>query len=104
MSLINEYRATEEAIKELQARLKNLSQDDKLQAELEFEGKLRTLMGEYSKSLRDIIALLDPESKTKAPRGAQSKLPAPSVHAKLNNTKTRTTAKSSKPKVATTRP
>jgi hypothetical protein len=50
MSLINEYRATEEAIKELQARLKNLSQDDKLKKELEFEGKLRTLMGEYSKS------------------------------------------------------
>jgi len=61
MSLINEYRATEEAIKELQARLANLSQDD----------KLRTLMGEYSKSLRDVIALLDPESKlSKAPRGA----------------------------------
>ena len=55
MSLINEYRATEEAIKELQERLKNLSQDDKLQKELEFEGKLRALMGEYSKSLRDII-------------------------------------------------
>ncbi|KQQ67766.1 H-NS histone [Pseudomonas sp. Leaf127] len=71
MSLIIEYRATEEAIKELQARLKNLSQDDKLQAELEFEGKLRALMGEYQKSLRDIIALLDPEAKiNKAPRGA----------------------------------
>ena len=71
MSLINEYRATEEAIKELQARLKNLSQDDKLQAELEFEGKLRALMGEYQKSLRDIIALLAPEAKiNKAPRGA----------------------------------
>ncbi|RXT68851.1 histone-like nucleoid-structuring protein MvaT [Pseudomonas syringae] len=70
MSLINEYRATEEAIKELQARLKNLSQDDKLQTELEFEGKLRTLMGEYQKSLRDIIALLDPDAKVnKAPRG-----------------------------------
>lgn len=63
MSLINEYRATEEAIKELQERLKNLSQDDKLQKELEFEGKLRSLMGEYQKSLRDIIALLDPESR-----------------------------------------
>ncbi|MBF8744837.1 H-NS histone [Pseudomonas putida] len=63
MSLINEYRATEEAIKELQARLANLSQDDKLKKELEFEGKLRALMGEYSKSLRDVIALLDPESK-----------------------------------------
>src|ERR1700712_4536780 len=75
MSLINEYRATEEAIKELQARLKNLSQDDKLQTELEFEGKLRTLMGEYSKSLRDIIALLDPEAKfNKAPRGAAVKV------------------------------
>lgn len=71
MSLINEYRATEEAIKELQARLANLSQDDKLKKELEFEGKLRTLMGEYSKSLRDVIALLDPESKlSKAPRGS----------------------------------
>ena len=68
MSLINEYRQTEEAIKELQARLKALSQDDKLQTELEFEGKLRSLMGEYQKSLRDIIALLDPEAK-KAPRG-----------------------------------
>ncbi|BAN46944.1 histone-like nucleoid-structuring protein MvaT [Metapseudomonas resinovorans] len=73
MSLINEYRATEEAIKELQERLKNLSQDDKLKQELEFEGKLRTLMGEYQKSLRDIIALLDPESRaSKAPRAAKA--------------------------------
>ncbi|MEX6501789.1 histone-like nucleoid-structuring protein MvaT [Pseudomonas zhanjiangensis] len=71
MSLINEYRATEEAIKELQERLKNMSQDDKLKKELEFEGKLRTLMGEYQKSLRDIIAMLDPDAKlAKAPRAA----------------------------------
>ena len=63
MSLINEYRATEEAIKELQERLKSLSQDDKLQKELEFEGKLRSLMAEYSKSLPGIIAILDPEAK-----------------------------------------
>ena len=74
MSLINEYRATEEAIKELQARLKNLSQDDKLKKELEFEGKLRTLMGEYQKSLRDIIALLDPEAKTA--KGVRAAKPA----------------------------
>lgn len=77
MSLINEYRATEEAIKELQERLKNLSQDDKLKKELEFEGKLRTLMGEYQKSLRDIIALVDPEAKaskaTRATKPAGSK-------------------------------
>ena len=73
MSLINDYRATEEAIKELQARLKSMSQDDKLQKELEFEGKLRTLMGEYQKSLRDIIAMLDPDAKaSKAPRVAKT--------------------------------
>ena len=70
MSLIIEYRATEEAIKELQARLKNLSEDDRFQTELEFEGKLRKLMGEYQKSLRDIISILDTETKvSKAPRG-----------------------------------
>ena len=63
MSLINEYRATEEAIKELHERLKSLSADDKLKKELEFEGKLRELMGEYQKSLRDIIALLDPDAR-----------------------------------------
>ena len=83
MSLINEYRATEEAIKELQERLKSLSADDKLQKELEFEGKLRELMGEYQKSLRDIIALLDPESKSagKATR-ATNKAPAASKRAR----------------------
>ena len=64
MSLINEYRATEEAIKELQARLQSLSADDKLQKELEFEGKLRALLAEYQKSLPSIIAILDPEAKS----------------------------------------
>jgi hypothetical protein len=75
MSLVNEYRATEEAIKELQERLKSLSQDDKLKKELEFEGKLRKLMGEYQKSLRDIISLLDPEARTKAPRAGKAAAP-----------------------------
>ena len=64
MSLINDYRATEEAIKELQARLQSLSADDKLQKELEFEGKLRALMAEYQKSLPSIIAILDPEANS----------------------------------------
>lgn len=63
MSLINEFRDTEEAIKQLQARLNDLQKSDKLKKELEFESKLRSLMGEYSKSLPDIILLLDPESR-----------------------------------------
>ncbi|CDI92830.1 transcriptional regulator MvaT [Pseudomonas aeruginosa PA38182] len=80
MSLINEYRATEEAIKELQERLKSLEQDDKLKKELEFEEKLRTLMGTYQKSLRDVISLLDPDAKigkstrtAKAPAGKRAR-------------------------------
>lgn len=76
MSLISEYRATEEAIKELQERLKNLSQDDKLKKELEFEGKLRELMAQYQKSLPDIVALLDAEGKTrKATRAPKTQAP-----------------------------
>jgi len=78
MSLINEYRATEEAIKELQERLKSLSEDDKLKKELEFEGKLRELMGEYQKSLRDIIALLDPEASRNSKHPPAPNAPAPS--------------------------
>ena len=43
--------------------MNDLKQSDKLQKELEFESKLRGLMGEYNKALPDIIALLDPESR-----------------------------------------
>jgi len=62
MSIINKYRATKEAIKELQEQLETLSQDSELQKEMEFEEKLRALMAEYGKSLRDVNALLDPQS------------------------------------------
>jgi 4-hydroxy-L-threonine phosphate dehydrogenase PdxA len=66
MSLINEYRATEEAIKELQDRLAQMQSNDDLKMEMEFEEKLRGLMAEYQKSLRDIIALIDPQRATLA--------------------------------------
>jgi len=60
MSLINEYRSTEAAIQDLQGRLEKMKSDTRLQKEIEFEQKLRELMGEYSKSLRDIQLILDP--------------------------------------------
>ena len=77
MSLITEYRATEEAIKELQERLEKLNGNEKLQQEIEFEKKLRSLMAEYGRSLRDIIAILDPGYRQaalpgKAPRAARA--------------------------------
>ena len=94
MSLINEYRATEEAIKELQERLKSLSEDDKLKKELEFEGKLRELMGEYQKSLRDIIALLDPDASATAKLHVRRKRrPPASAHVASSSTRTRTAVK-----------
>lgn len=62
MSLINEFRETKERIKELETRLASLSQDTKLQKELEFEEKLRALMAEYNKSLRDITLIIDPQA------------------------------------------
>ncbi|RUE83521.1 H-NS histone [Pseudomonas aeruginosa] len=65
MSLINEYRATEEAIKELQDRLNSLQSDGRLQRELEFEEKLRELMASYGKTLKDINAIFGPKVAAK---------------------------------------
>ena len=62
MSLLNQYRETELALAELQDRLKILSSDDRLKAEIEFEKKFRALMAEYGKSLPNVIAILDPQS------------------------------------------
>lgn len=80
MSLINEYRTTEAAIKQLQERLQALKQDDKLQKELDFEAKLRELMAEYGKALPDILALLDAEGKVakagRPARAAKTEAPA----------------------------
>ncbi len=66
MSLINEYRATEEALKELKERLDALGSDERLLKEMEFEDKLRGLMSEYNKSLKNIIDLLDPQPLKRA--------------------------------------
>lgn len=60
MSIINEYRNTKQAIQELEAKLNALSNNSELQKEMEFEDKLRALMSEYGKSLRDINNILDP--------------------------------------------
>ena len=76
MSLIQEYRQTEAAIEELKQRLEQLNGDDRLQKELEFEERLRALLGEHNKSLRDVIAILDPERATNSGRKSS---PAPAA-------------------------
>ena len=62
MSKIAEFKALEAQIAEHQKRLEALQGDEGLKKEIEFESKLRKLLGEFSYSLRDVIALLDPEA------------------------------------------
>ncbi len=54
MSRLAEFRAAEKALQE------QLKQLESLKKEIEFEEKLQGLMKTYGKSLRDIIAILDP--------------------------------------------
>lgn len=62
MSIIAEYKALEAQIAEQQKRLEALKGDEKLKREIEFETKLRALLADYSYSLRNVIALLDPNA------------------------------------------
>lgn len=59
---ISRFHNTQKAIAELKQQLEALSNDPELQKEIEFEESLRALMSKYNKSLRDINAILDPQS------------------------------------------
>ncbi|QXH59147.1 histone-like nucleoid-structuring protein, MvaT/MvaU family [Pseudomonas maumuensis] len=67
MSRLAEFRAAEKALKEQMAQLEALKKDAGLKREIEFEQKLVGLMKSYDKSLRDIIAILDPKAVNRAP-------------------------------------
>lgn len=62
VSKINQFREKKAILEGLKAELDALSNDEGLLYEMEFEEKLRTLMGEYNKSLRDINAILNPQA------------------------------------------
>lgn len=62
MSKIAEFKALEAQIEEHKQRLAALQNDQGLKKEIEFESKLRKLLGEYNYSLREVIAVLDPEA------------------------------------------
>ena len=67
MSMLQQYRQIEDTIRELSEKLKSLSNDDKLKKEIEFEKKLAALMEQYGKSVKDVIAIIDPDNKISAP-------------------------------------
>lgn len=66
MSRLAEFRAAEKALQEQMAQLEALKKDAGLKREIEFEQKLVGLMKSYDKSLRDIIAILDPKAVARA--------------------------------------
>jgi hypothetical protein len=62
MSRLAEYRKLEQQLATQLAELESMKGDSALQKEMEFEEKLRALLGEYGHSLRDVISLLDPQA------------------------------------------
>jgi len=74
MSRLAEFRKLEQDLADQLAALESMKSDSGLQAEMEFESKLRGLLAEYGYSLRDVISLLDP---TAAQRGKSAPLAAP---------------------------
>lgn len=75
MSRLAEFRAAEKALADQLAHLESLKNDAGLKKEIEFEQKLTALMGEYSKSLRDVVAILDPEAGQDSRRAVRSVAP-----------------------------
>lgn len=62
MSKLAEFRKLERGLAEQLAALEAMKSDKGLEQEMEFENKLRSLLGEYNKSLKDVVAILDPQS------------------------------------------
>ena len=67
MSKLAEFRALERKLADQLAELESLKNDAAFKKEVEFEEQLRSLLGEYGYSLRDVIALLDPASRADIP-------------------------------------
>jgi hypothetical protein len=66
MSKLAEFRQLERHLADQLAALEAMKGDKGLEQEIEFEGKLRALLGEYNKSLKDIVSILDPQGGSKA--------------------------------------
>lgn len=71
MSKLAEFRQLEKHFAEQLAALEAMKGDEGLKREVEFETKLRGLLGEYGYSLQNIINLLDPQAGRRAPAAAE---------------------------------
>ncbi|WP_070094289.1 histone-like nucleoid-structuring protein, MvaT/MvaU family [Pseudomonas monteilii] len=66
MSRLAEFRKLEQTLAAQLAELEAMKGSAELQAEIEFETKLRDLLSKYGYSLRDIINILDPQANRRA--------------------------------------
>ena len=73
MSKLAEFRQLEKNLAEQLQALEALKGDAGLKQEIEFETKLRALLGEYSYSLKDVINLLDPQADRRRAPAVESK-------------------------------
>jgi hypothetical protein len=75
MSRLAEFRKLEQQLAEQLAELESMKSDSGLKKEMEFESKLRALLGEYGFSLKKIISMMDPEvrDRTSTPGKASVK-------------------------------
>jgi hypothetical protein len=61
MSKLAEFRRAERELQQQLALLEQLQADTGLQREMEFEDKLKALMGEYGMELAKVVAILNPQ-------------------------------------------
>lgn len=73
MSRLAEFRQLEKHLAEQLAALEAMKGDEGLKKEVEFETKLRALLAEYSYSLRNVIAILDPQASSRPPAASAPK-------------------------------
>ena len=66
MSRLAEFRRLELQLAQQLAELEAMKNDGAIQAEMEFENKLRALLGEYGFGLREVISILDPQARSRA--------------------------------------
>ncbi|WP_412763294.1 histone-like nucleoid-structuring protein, MvaT/MvaU family (plasmid) [Pseudomonas aeruginosa] len=76
MSRLAEFRRLEQQLAQQLAELEAMKGDSAIKAEMEFEEKLRALLGEYGYSLREVINILDPQ--------AGIRRQAPQIHEKTS--------------------
>lgn len=60
MTMLTDYLHKQQELKKLQEQLQSLENDERLKQEMEFKGKLESLMTEFDKGAKEVIRLLDP--------------------------------------------